>query len=98
MEILLGQFSSKGCIRVYDIAPALRGVGFGQCLCTIIVLSIYVSVMALTIRFLIASFSFPLPWSVCNDAWNVTSCIDSGVKSGGGNLTGARTSAELYFM
>ena len=98
MEILLGQFSSKGCIRVYDIAPALRGVGFGQCLCTIIVLSIYVSVMALTIRFLIASFSFPLPWSVCNDAWNVTSCVDSGVKSGGGNLSGAKTSAELYFM
>lgn len=100
MEILLGQFSSKGCIKVYDIAPAVRGVGFGQCLCTIIVLSIYVSVMALTIRFLIASFTNPLPWSVCNAQWNITNCVDSASK-GGGNLsasTNARSSAELYFL
>jgi solute carrier family 6 (neurotransmitter transporter, glycine) member 5/9 len=99
MEILLGQFSSKGCIKVYDFAPAVRGVGFGQCLCTIIVLSIYVSVMALTIRFLIASFSNPLPWSICNVDWNTTTCVDSGVKSVSGvNVTNARSSAELYFM
>lgn len=25
LEILLGQFSSKGCIKVYDMAPAVRG-------------------------------------------------------------------------
>lgn len=26
LELLLGQFSSKGCIKVYDICPAVRGI------------------------------------------------------------------------
>lgn len=96
MELLLGQFSSRGCIKVYDMSPAARGVGFGQCLCTIAVLTVYASVMGLTIRYFLASFSNPLPWSVCQDAWNV-SCIDSSIKvSNFSNATG-KSSAELYF-
>lgn len=97
MELLLGQFSSRGCIKVYDMSPAVRGVGFGQCICTIIVLSIYASVMALTIRYFLASFSDPLPWSMCKEVWNTT-CIDSSLKSA--NISGLRpkSSAELYFV
>jgi hypothetical protein len=77
----------------------LEGVGFGQCICTIIVLSIYSSVMALTIRYFLASFGDPLPWSQCSDAWNTT-CIDSVLKVGefARNATNAMTSAELFFV
>ncbi|CRK88594.1 CLUMA_CG002360, isoform A [Clunio marinus] len=67
MELLLGQFSSKGCIKVWDMSPAVRGVGVGQCICTIVVLSVYASVMALTIRFFLASFNDPLPWTTTLD-------------------------------
>jgi solute carrier family 6 (neurotransmitter transporter, glycine) member 5/9 len=114
MEILLGQFSSKGCIKVYDIAPAARGIhrrfdchifnlkifvgiGIGQCICCLIVMQIYVSVMALTIRYFVVSFNDPLPWSQCKAEWN-ESCIDSSLK--GGNFTGTnvKSSAELYFL
>lgn len=97
MELLLGQFSSRGCIKVYNMSPAVRGVGVGQCICTIIVLSIYVSVMALTIRYFLASFNDPLPWSLCRDEWNTT-CVDSSSRVG--NFTGLRpkSSAELFFM
>lgn len=94
----MGQFSSRGCVKVYDMAPVARGVGFGQCICTIIVLTIYVSVMALTIRYFLASFSDPLPWSLCDLKWN-TSCIDSGLKTR--NITSgnnAKSSAELFFV
>jgi solute carrier family 6 (neurotransmitter transporter, glycine) member 5/9 len=99
MELLLGQFSSRGCIKVYNFSPAVRGVGFGQCICTIIVLTIYVSVMALTIRYFLASFEDPLPWSLCKDAWNGT-CVDSNLKDALGNFSGSRpkTSAELFFV
>lgn len=97
MELLLGQFSSKGCIKVYDMVPAVRGVGIGQCFCTLIVLTIYASVMALTIRFFLASFNDPLPWSMCKDEWNTT-CIDSSLKAD--NFSGLRpkSSAELFFV
>lgn len=97
LEILLGQFSSKGCIKVYDMAPAVRGVGFGQCICTIIVLSIYSSVMALTIRYFLASFYDPLPWSRCKMEWNTT-CIDSDVKNGNFSGLKVKSSAELFFV
>lgn len=97
LELLLGQFSSRGCIKVYDMAPAVRGVGVGQCLCTIAVLTVYASVMGLTIRYFLASFADPLPWSVCRDTWNQT-CIDSSLKGGHlTNLTG-KSSAELFFV
>lgn len=97
LELLLGQFSSRGCIKVYDMSPAVRGVGIGQCFCTIIVLSIYASVMALTIRYFLASFDDPLPWSMCRKEWNTT-CVDSSLKTG--NICGLRpkSSAELYFV
>lgn len=97
MELLLGQFSSRGCIKVYNLSPAVRGVGVGQCICTIVVLSIYVSVMALTIRYFLASFNDPLPWSLCKDEWN-TSCVDSSVIVGNFSNERPKSSAELYFV
>ncbi|XP_070498003.1 sodium-dependent nutrient amino acid transporter 1-like isoform X1 [Chironomus tepperi] len=97
LEILLGQFSSKGCIKVYDMVPAVRGIGIGQCICTIVVLSIYASVMALTIRYFLASFGDPLPWSLCKIEWNTT-CVDSSLKMGNFSGTNAKSSAELYFI
>ena len=30
MELALGQFSSAGCVNVWDMIPALGGVGYGQ--------------------------------------------------------------------
>lgn len=30
MEMVLGQFSSRGSVKVFDCVPALRGVGVGQ--------------------------------------------------------------------
>lgn len=97
MELLLGQFSSRGCIKVYNISPAVRGVGIGQCFCTIIVLSIYASVMALTIRYFLASFDDPLPWSFCREVWN-TSCVDSKLKGGNFSNERPKSSAELFFV
>ncbi|CAO1427900.1 unnamed protein product [Diamesa serratosioi] len=96
MELLLGQFSSRGCIKVYDMSPAMRGIGVGQVISTCFVTTYYASLMALTIRYFIASFSDPLPWSQCRDEWN-TSCIDSSLRSS--NFTGKiKSSAELYFV
>lgn len=96
MELLLGQFSSRGCIKVYDMSPAMRGIGVGQVISTCFVTTYYASLMALTIRYFIASFSDPLPWSECRDEWN-TSCIDSSLRSS--NFSGKiKSSAELYFV
>uniref|UniRef100_A0A182PFL2 Transporter n=1 Tax=Anopheles epiroticus TaxID=199890 RepID=A0A182PFL2_9DIPT len=99
LEMLISQFSSRGCINVYDASPAMRGIGVGQTYSTFIVMTYYASLMAVTMRYLIASFGDPLPWSECREEWNAT-CIDSRlVTNMAENSTAtAVSSAELYFV
>uniref|UniRef100_A0A182JYU5 Transporter n=1 Tax=Anopheles christyi TaxID=43041 RepID=A0A182JYU5_9DIPT len=77
MEMIIGQFSSRGSVKVYDMAPIMRGVGYGQILSTTIVTTYYASLMATTLRYLFDSFQSILPWAVCEDSW-AGSCIPSG--------------------
>lgn len=54
--------------------------------------------MALTLRYLIASFSYELPWSYCKSEWG-SNCLDSASTNLNKNSTESNmTSAELYFM
>lgn len=101
MEMVFGQFSSRGSVKVFDCVPAMRGVGVGQVVSIGIVATYYSSLMALTLKYLADSFSEILPWSICNPAWSET-CIPSGISD---NLNTSivkdntsRTSAELYFL
>uniref|UniRef100_A0AAG5DIX9 Transporter n=1 Tax=Anopheles atroparvus TaxID=41427 RepID=A0AAG5DIX9_ANOAO len=111
MEMIIGQFSSRGSVKVYDMAPIMRGVGYGQMLSTTIVTTYYASLMATTLRYLFDSFQSILPWAVCADSW-AGSCIPSGgVRNATAEATEAlsnsstfavslsnrTSSAELYF-
>uniref|UniRef100_A0A1B0DCW9 Sodium-dependent nutrient amino acid transporter 1 n=1 Tax=Phlebotomus papatasi TaxID=29031 RepID=A0A1B0DCW9_PHLPP len=80
LEMLLGQFSSRGAVRVFDFAPAFRGVGYGQVLSTAFVTIYYASVMGITLRYFFASLTTgDLPWNKCKPEWNDSSviCVDS---------------------
>ncbi|XP_058119007.1 sodium-dependent nutrient amino acid transporter 1-like isoform X2 [Anopheles ziemanni] len=109
MEMIIGQFSSRGSVKVYDMAPIMRGVGYGQILSTTIVTTYYASLMATTLRYLFDSFQSILPWTVCEDSW-AGSCIPSGVRNASAEmamtapnnstavgLSNRTSSAELYF-
>ncbi|KAL9703118.1 hypothetical protein quinque_006636 [Culex quinquefasciatus] len=99
LEMLICQFSSRGCINVYDAVPAMRGIGYGQVYSTGVVMAFYASLLGLTTRYLVASFGNPLPWSECQDSWDAN-CIDSGLtvfEGAGANATMV-VSAELYFV
>ncbi|XP_052899239.1 sodium-dependent nutrient amino acid transporter 1-like [Anopheles moucheti] len=98
LEMVLGQFSNRGCVKVYDLAPAMRGIGVGQTVAIFTVITYYASVLAVTLRYLVASFSPELPWSKCEPGW--VDCVDSsrlGSITLGANVTQPRTSADLYF-
>uniref|UniRef100_A0A182IPK4 Transporter n=1 Tax=Anopheles atroparvus TaxID=41427 RepID=A0A182IPK4_ANOAO len=98
LEMVLGQFSNRGCVKVYDLAPAMRGIGVGQTIAIFTVITYYASVLAITLRYLVASFSPELPWARCDPGWE--NCVDSALKGNfslGTNVTQPRTSAELYF-
>lgn len=95
----MGQFSSRGTVKVYDCVPAMRGVGIGQTLCIAAVATYYSSIMAITLRYFFYSFAEVLPWSECNPEWTEPCYPSSG--SGESNRTWdnkTKSSAELYFL
>jgi solute carrier family 6 amino acid transporter-like protein 5/7/9/14 len=102
LEMVLGQFSSRGSVKVFDCAPAMRGVGIGQVVSICIVATYYSSLMALTLSYFANSFNEILPWSNCNADWNVSACIPSGHQNNFlSNMTWSnetKSSAELYFI
>lgn len=80
----------------------LVGVGYGQLVGTICVATYYCSLMALTLFYLVHSFTNYLPWAECDPSWenhsylqNLT-CIAS-KSEGGGSYNGTISSAELWF-
>ncbi|KAF0310441.1 Sodium-dependent nutrient amino acid transporter 1 [Amphibalanus amphitrite] len=103
MELAMGQFSSYGCVRVWNVVPAARGVGYGQMIGTASVVSYYVALMALTVFYFFASFSAVLPWTYCDPSWaDMSHCVDPTTNISELNHThGDDTligSTEMYFM
>ncbi|XP_004520940.1 sodium-dependent nutrient amino acid transporter 1 isoform X1 [Ceratitis capitata] len=77
LEMAIGQFSSCGSVKVFNLCPAMKGIGIGQVLSISFVTTYYVAIMGMIVRYLFDSFKSPLPWTVCDDAWNET-CVASG--------------------
>lgn len=96
LEMLIGQFSSRGSINVFDIVPLMRGIGYGQLFAVAALLSYYAALLALTVRYFLASFKSVLPWSECLDEWGPT-CIDSTTKNISDITRNVSTSSEFYF-
>ncbi|KYN30707.1 Sodium-dependent nutrient amino acid transporter 1, partial [Trachymyrmex septentrionalis] len=76
LEMILGQFSSQSALKIWDLAPAFRGIGIAQCITLLALTSYYCSLMALTLFYLIASFQTELPWGRCWEEWGEF-CVDS---------------------
>ncbi|XP_067628133.1 sodium-dependent nutrient amino acid transporter 1 [Eurosta solidaginis] len=100
MEVLIGQFASRGAVKVYDMAPIMKGIAYGQVYATALASTYYAAIMALTIKYLLASFSEILPWSICEPALG-GNCVSMSTYNAGstGNVSRENmiSSAELYF-
>uniref|UniRef100_A0A336KAS2 Transporter n=1 Tax=Culicoides sonorensis TaxID=179676 RepID=A0A336KAS2_CULSO len=99
LEMTMGQFSSNGSVKMWDVIPILRGVGVGQILATTCVLTYYTSLIAITIHYMLSSFSSELPWAKCQDGWE--NCVDSTLTGQSFLNTSNATrmsSSEYYFL
>ncbi|XP_040164032.1 sodium-dependent nutrient amino acid transporter 1-like [Anopheles arabiensis] len=94
LEMVMGQFASRGCIKVFDVAPLMRGVGVGQTLALLLILGYYAAVLSVSVRYFVASFGSPLAWARCEPDWS--GCVDSEFKGRVQNAS-LRPSAEYYF-
>ncbi|XP_064487090.1 sodium-dependent nutrient amino acid transporter 1-like isoform X2 [Ornithodoros turicata] len=69
MEIALGQFSGLGTVKVWKAVPAMRGLGYAQLFSVAYTLIFYNFLVALAVRYFLASMSSTLPWTECQDSW-----------------------------
>ena len=70
LELGLGQFSSRGCVKIWDLCPPFRGIGYAQSFATLIVCSYYCELIAVSIYYLVVSCNETLPWSICHEELN----------------------------
>jgi len=77
LEMCLGQFSRFGQVKVWNMAPMFKGVGYGSITGVICVCSYYCSIMAVTVYYFIASFAKDLPWAKCHPDKHSENCTES---------------------
>ncbi|XP_036330329.1 sodium-dependent nutrient amino acid transporter 1 isoform X2 [Rhagoletis pomonella] len=80
LEMAIGQFSSCGSVKVFNLCPAMRGIGLGQAFMVYLLATYYECICALIAYYLVQSFRDPLPWSYCRSEWGAN-CIDSAPRS-----------------
>ncbi|KAL7648320.1 UNVERIFIED_CONTAM: hypothetical protein RMT77_000226 [Armadillidium vulgare] len=98
MELVLGQYNRQGPITVWKICPLFRGIGYCAVLVAYFVSFYYNVIIAWSIHFVYASFSYVLPWTHCDNEWNTENCWD-GVFSGSPkpNNSNLTSPSEEYF-
>ncbi|KAF5291488.1 hypothetical protein FQR65_LT01800 [Abscondita terminalis] len=103
MEMALGQFTSCGNVKSYStLSPGLAGIGYGQLVGSICIASYYCLLMALTLFYLVNSFTSDLPWSNCDPDWEVENviknltCVSSSKKEST-TQSNKISSSELWF-
>ncbi|XP_017486474.1 PREDICTED: sodium- and chloride-dependent glycine transporter 1 [Rhagoletis zephyria] len=100
MEIIMGQFSSLGCIGVFRLAPLFKGAGFAIVIVNFICTCYYSVIIAYPIMFLSKLLSHKLPWIDCKNEWNTEYCVEV-LELGKRNFThhtGFRTPADEFFQ
>nr|XP_040235408.2 sodium-dependent nutrient amino acid transporter 1-like [Anopheles coluzzii] len=101
LEMMMGQFSSRGSVKVYDVSPIMRGIGIAQMVSICVVIVYYAATIATAIRFFVASFGSPLPWASCDVSWtggfNCVNSSNTGPTPAFNNSLPVKTSAELYY-
>ncbi|KAK3788155.1 hypothetical protein RRG08_042849 [Elysia crispata] len=74
LEILFGQFASKGPITIWENNPLFKGLGYTMVALAAIISVYYNIVVATAIYFLFASMQSEVPWASCGNDWNTCAC------------------------
>ncbi|ESP00133.1 hypothetical protein LOTGIDRAFT_141322 [Lottia gigantea] len=77
LELSLGQYSGKSAYDVWNICPALKGMGIAMNGISAIFGMYHTMILSWILYYLYHSFLTPLPWTNCDNSWNTEHCIVS---------------------
>jgi len=69
MELAVGQFSSRGPVKIWQMIPVLKGIGYGNAVANGLVTTYYTVLIAISFFYFFSSFQTVLPWTVCDPQW-----------------------------
>nr|CAB3266315.1 sodium- and chloride-dependent GABA transporter 2 [Phallusia mammillata] len=76
LEVALGQYTKKSAIEMWNIVPAMKGIGYGSIILCFYSSMYYIMVLAWSVLYLGHSFTLgDLKWSTCGNWWNTNSCL-----------------------
>ena len=67
MEAAIGQYSKKGPVGVWHLAPLFRGIGFASLFSSFCFINYYNTPLAWAAYYFVNSFTSTLPWQGSND-------------------------------
>ncbi|XP_047236465.1 sodium- and chloride-dependent GABA transporter ine isoform X3 [Girardinichthys multiradiatus] len=95
MEFAVGQYTRLGPVHAFaKICPLLKGVGLATIVISFVFCTFYNVLMGWALFYLFNSFRGTLPWSSCNNTWNVVGNCSSGFP---GNATHLQSSSQQFF-
>ncbi|CAH8466833.1 unnamed protein product [Dicrocoelium dendriticum] len=75
METAIGQSTGLSTIRIFNMIPFFKGLGWCMVFASAIVSIYYNLIIAYTLYYLGMSFNWVLPWSNCDNSWNTDQCL-----------------------
>ncbi|GIY32746.1 sodium-dependent nutrient amino acid transporter 1 [Caerostris darwini] len=90
LELMLGQFSSQGPIKVWRIVPAFKGIGYAQLITLSYILIYYNYLMALCTFYFFASMLPCLPWTKCH--------FPNGTFNANGTTVNGKSPSEYFWI
>ena len=75
MEVILGQFSGKSPLKLWELSPAFRGLGVS---CTLLsgIVALYYMPLTWSALYMVLSIGPDVPWKDCGNYWNTDNCYD----------------------
>jgi solute carrier family 6 amino acid transporter-like protein 5/7/9/14 len=96
--MIVGQFSARATVKMWQMIPALKGIAIGQLVGNAGIATYYCVLIALTLLYMFKSMAAELPWAKCWDIWTET-CVNSEIRGIAENRPpNASSSSELYFL
>ncbi|XP_034548039.1 sodium- and chloride-dependent GABA transporter ine [Notolabrus celidotus] len=95
MEYAIGQHTRIGPVHAFTrICPLLKGVGLATVVISFVYSTYYNVLMSWALFYLFNTFGATLPWTTCNNTWNVVANCSSGFP---GNATDLQSASQQFF-
>lgn len=76
MEIIIGQFTSTGCIEMFRLSPIFKGTGYAIVVVNFLCTCYYSVIISYPVMFIKRILNKDLPWDSCNNSWNTEKCVE----------------------